>query len=278
LFWNPAGAVRGSGTEAFLSYRSYLADMTVSYFGVSSPLAYGAIGVSAKILSLGDIVVTTEADWDGTGEVYSINVPVIGLTYSYALTDRVSFGATAMYVNEQVMQSKASGISFDFGFQYVPGWRTLRVGMVMKNYGPRMGYSGPDFEYSTSVPGDDPEAANRSLALTSASYELPSSFQMGATYGFDLSENGKATVGMVFQSNSFSNDEYRIGAEYNVGERIYIRGGYVICDQESYIYGPTLGFGARFNLGAVNATIDYSHTFVNKYFDDIPEVSMKFGL
>jgi hypothetical protein len=278
LFWNPAGASRASGVQAFLSYRSYLADMTVSYFGVSSQLAYGTVGVSAKILSLGDIVVTTVNDWDGTGEVYSINVPVLGLTYSYALTDRVSFGATAMYINEQVMQSTARGVAFDFGFQYVPGWKTLRLGMVMKNYGPRMEFSGPDFEVSTSVPGDDPEAANRSLALTSANYELPSSFQMGATYDLDLGQNGMATVGAVFQSNSFSNDEYRIGAEYNLSERLYVRGGYVICDQESYIYGPTLGFGARFSLGTVKASIDYSHTFVSKYFDDIPEVSMKFGL
>jgi hypothetical protein len=278
MFWNPAGAVGAEGTEALLCYRSYIADMSVSYFGVMSHLAGGVVGVSAKILSLGDIVVTTVNDWEGTGEVYSINVPVLGLTYSYALTDRVSFGATAMYVNEQIMQTRANGMAFDFGFQYVPGWRTLRLGMVMKNYGPRMQFSGPDFEVSTPVPGDDPEAANRSLALTSANYELPSSFQIGASYDFAVAENGKIVVGTVYQSNNFSQDEYRIGAEYDLGGRLHIRGGYVLCNQDEYIYGPTLGFGAKFSLGAVNASVDYSHTFVNKYFDDIPEVSLRFGL
>jgi len=278
LFWNPAGAAKGTGTEAFMSYRGYLADMTVSYFSVSSQFSYGAVGVSAKILSLGDIIVTTENDWEGTGEIYSINIPVLALTYASNLTDRVSFGVTGMFLNEQVMQSTARGIAFDAGFQYVPNWRTLKLGLVMKSYGPRLEFSGPDFEYSAKVPGDDPEAANRSLGLSSAGYEMPSNFQIGATYDVDMGENGKTIFGAVFQSNNFSSDEYRLGAEYNLGGKLYVRAGYVLCNQDEYIYGPSLGFGAKFNLGPANASIAYSHTFVSKYFDDVPELSLHFGL
>ena len=278
LFWNPAGAAGAAGTEVCLAYKSYIADMTVSYVGLTSHFSYGTIGVSAKILSLGDIVVTTSRDWDGTGEIYSINMPVLGLTYSAPLTDRVAFGATAMYLSEAVMQSRAQGMAFDFGFQYVPGWKTLKLGMVMKNYGPKMTYSGPDFEVSALVPGDDPESANRTVALTSAGYEMPSCFQVGLSYDAEMGANGKATFGAVFQSNNFSEDEYRLGAEYSLGNRLYVRGGYVICDQDEYIYGPSLGIGTSFELGRVRAYIDYSHTFVDNYFDDIPEISMKFGL
>jgi len=278
LFWNPAGAVRTQRTETYLSYRGYIADMTVSYFAVNSPLAFGTIGVSAKILSLGDIIVTTESDWQGTGEVYSVNVPVLGLTYSYALTDRVSFGVTGMYVSEQILQTKAQGIAFDFGFQYIPGWQTLRLGLVMKNYGPRMTYSGPDFEFSTGVPGDDPQGANRSLALTSANFELPSSFQIGGTYDLTLGEGSTGVIGVVFQSNAFSDDEWHFGAEFGLADRLFVRGGYILSDQEGYIYGPSIGVGAKFNLGSVTGSIDYAHTFVDKYFDDVPEVSLKFGL
>ena len=278
LFWNPAGAAKATGTEAFLSYRSYIADTDLSYFSVVSPFSYGTVGLSAKILSLGDIYVTTETDWDGTGEVYSINIPVLGLTYASMITDRVAIGATGMFVSEEIMQSRARGLAFDFGFQYVPGWRTLKVGMVMKNYGPRMEFSGPDFEHSVLVPGDDPEAASRFLSLTSSNFEMPSNFQLGGTYDFDLGVNGKTTVGLVFQSNNFSEDEYRLGAEYVLGERLCVRAGYVVSDQEEYIYGATLGFGANFNLGRVATSIAYSHTFVDNYFDDISELSLRFGL
>jgi hypothetical protein len=278
LFWNPAGAAWSEGTGAFISYRGYIADMDVSYFSVLSRFGYGSIGVSAKILSLGDIYVTTEEDWDGTGEVYSVNIPVLGITYSKMLTDRVSFGATGMYVSEQVMQTSAKGVAFDFGFQYVPGWRMLKMGMVMKSYGPRLDFSGADFEKSLLDPADDPQAANRMFSLTSANFELPSSFQIGLSYGFDLAENGLATVAWTFQSNNFSEDEYRFGAEYNMKDRLYVRAGYVYCDQEEYLYGASLGVGTRFNLGRIKTQLDYSHSFVDNYFDDIPEMSFKFGL
>jgi hypothetical protein len=278
LYWNPAGAAWSGGTEAFVSYRGYIADMDMSYFSVLSSLGVGNIGVHAKILSLGDIFVTTEDDWDGTGEVYSVNVPVLGITYSKMLTDRVAFGATGMYISEQVMQTKATGVAFDFGFQYVPGWKTLRMGMVMKSYGPRMEYSGPDFEKSILDPDDDPESANRKWALTSAGFELPSCFQFGLAYDMDMGENGKTTLGVTYQSNNFSEDEYRFGVEYNMNQKLYVRAGYVFCDQEDYLYGATLGVGTTFNLGQAKATLDYSHSFVNDYFDDIPEISLKFGI
>jgi hypothetical protein len=278
LFWNPAGAAMGMGTEACLAYKSYIADMTVSYVGVTSQFSYGTIGVSAKILSLGDLYVTTTTDWDGTGEVYAINMPVLGLTYSNRLTDRVAFGATAMYLSEAIMQSQAQGMAFDFGFQYVPGWRTLKVGMVMKNYGPKMEYSGPDFEVSTLLPGDDPESANRTVMLSSAGFEMPSFFELGLSYDIDMGMNGSTTVGVAFQSNNFSGDEYRLGLEYSLGGKLYVRGGYVLCDQEEYLYGPSLGIGAKFDLGRAKAAIDYSHTFVANYFDDVPEIAFKFGL
>jgi hypothetical protein len=278
LFYNPAGTAWSSGTQAFVSYRGYIADMDLSYFSVLSSFGIGNIGVSAKILSLGEIYVTTEDDWDGTGEIYTVNIPVLGITYSKMLTDKVAFGATGMYINEQIMQTKARGVAFDFGFQYVPGWKTLKLGMVMKNYGPRMEFSGPDFEESILDPADDPQAANRQWSLTSATFELPSSFQIGVSYDVDMGVNGMATLGLTFQSNDFSEDEYRVGVEYNMSKRLYVRAGYVFCDQEEYLYGASLGVGTRFNLGRVLASVDYSHSFITNYFDDIPEISLKFGI
>ena len=56
----------------------------------------------------------------------------------------------------------------------------------------------------------------------------------------------------------------------------YLRGGYVYCNQDEYLYGPALGLGARFKIGNTVASIDYAHTFVSTYFDDIPEVSLRF--
>jgi hypothetical protein len=277
LFWNPAGAAAAMGTEAYVSYRGYIADTYLTYFGLVSSFGYGTVGVHAKILSLGDIYVTTEDAWDGTGEVYSVNIPVLGLSYARALTDRVSVGATAMYVSEEIMGTSARGMAFDFGFQYVPGWKTLRLGMAMKNYGPRMRYRGPGFEHSVGVPGDDPEASNRILSLESADFELPSYFQIGVSYDFELAESGMLRTGLDFQSNNFSQDEYRFGVEYMLQNRFHLRGGYVYCDQDDYLYGATFGVGVDFNLGQTKAAVNYTHNFISDYFDDVSEVSLVFG-
>ncbi len=136
----------------------------------------------------------------------------------------------------------------------------------------------PDLDTNVRVLGDDPEAADRILALTSAAFELPSSFLLGASYDLEMGENGLLRLAATYQSNHFSEDEYRFGAEYNLANKLYVRGGYVYCDQDEYLYGPTLGVGARFNLGRAKACFDYSHTFVNNYFDDIPEISLRFGI
>jgi hypothetical protein len=277
LFWNPAGAASQIGTETYVSYRSYIADTYLTYFGVVSSFGYGTVGVHAKILSLGDLYVTTEDAWEGTGEVYSVNIPVLGLSYARALTDRVSVGGTAMYVSEEIMNTSAKGLAFDFGFQYVPGWKTIRLGMAMKNYGPRMKYSGPGFEHTVGVPGDDPQAANRVLRLGAAGFELPSYFQLGISYDFDLAQNGMLRVGTDFQSNNFSQDEYRMGAEYMLANRFHFRGGYVYCDQDGYLYGATLGVGVNFNLGQTKAGVNYTYNFISEYFDDISEISLAFG-
>jgi len=277
LFWNPAGAAAAVGTEVYVSYRGYIADTYLTYFGVVSSFGYGTVGVHAKILNLGDIYVTTEDAWDGTGEIYSVNIPVLGLTYARALTDRVSVGATAMYISEGIMGTSTRGMAFDFGFQYVPGWNTLKLGMAMKNYGPRMRYSGPGFEHSTGVPGDDPEASNRILSLESADFELPSYFQLGVSYDFELAESGMLRTGLDFQSNNFSQDEYRFGVEYMLQERFHLRGGYVYCDQDDYLYGATFGVGVDFNLGQTKAALNYTHNFISDYFDDVSEISIVFA-
>ena len=276
LFWNPAGAVGTEGTEAYLSYRGYIADMHVTYVAVVSRFAYGAIGVNAKVLSLGDIFVTTETAWEGTGEVYSVNIPVLGLTYAIDLTDKVYFGLTGVYFSERIMDTQATGLSFDLGFQYLTGWRTLKIGLVMKNYGRRASYSGSGFEYAVHVPGDDPEAAPRIMTLSSAPFELPSYFQIGLSYEWEFENNRSFVLNGDFQSNNFSNDEWRLGGEYNYEDLFFIRGGYVFCDQDEYLYGPAIGLGVQFEMGNTVTRVDYSHTFVNSYFDDVPEISIRF--
>jgi len=79
-FWNPAGLGSMEGTEALFTHTQYIADMSVNYAAIAVKAGgLGTLGFSAKVLSIGDIIVTTEQAPDGTGEIMSPTFGVFGV-------------------------------------------------------------------------------------------------------------------------------------------------------------------------------------------------------
>jgi len=277
LFWNPAGAAFYEGTEVMFTHLEYFADIDVEYFAATTAIEdFGSLGFSAKVLSFGDIEKTTIAAPEGTGEIISPNYSVVGLTYSRIFTDRVSFGATGMLINERIDQQSATGVAFDFGFIYDPGWRGLRFGIVIKNYGPDMSFDGPGFDVDNEVPGSEPGTTGKTYRSQSTTFELPSSVQMGASWNLLQDANNKATVMGLFQSNNSSQDEYRGGMEYSYNDMFFLRGGYVGSSQNAYMFGATLGAGLKLMWGNTSITLDYSW-MQTEFFDDNQFFTIKFG-
>jgi hypothetical protein len=276
LFWNPAGAAAEGGTEAMFSHLQYFADMKLEYVAVKTSIeGFGTIGVSAKMLGIGDILKTTWNDQQGAaGEYFNPTYSVIGLTYARQFTDRVAFGTTAYFISERIEQVTARGIAFDFGFTYVPNWRGLKFGVVVKNFGPEMKFDGANFGNSVIPPGSDPNSAAKDLRSQSASFELPSSVQFGAAWNPLDRPNEKNNVefSTVFQSNNFSQDEFRGGMEYSYSDMFFLRGGYAGSNQSNYMFGPSFGAGVSLHWGATNVVFDYSwqktdfFTGDNQYF------------
>src|SRR5262245_40047849 len=175
MYWNPAGLGATTATEVLFSHTNYFADMKVNYAGVATKAGgFGTIGLAAKVLSVGDVFVTTEQAPDGTGEILHPTFSVLGVSWGRAFTDRVNFGATINYVNENIADNTASGVAFDFGVQYITEWHGFRFGMAAKNIGTSMEFRGPGFDLATHDPNSDPNAGNRILSFSSASFEMPS--------------------------------------------------------------------------------------------------------
>jgi len=283
IYYNPASLAAVDNAEAIISYSTYLADSKVNYGAVSTKVgAAGNVAFSVKVLNVGDIIVTTEAAPEGTGEILNPTYSVFGLTYGRRMTDRVSLGVTANYINEKIAQTQATGFAADLGVQYDTGWRGLRFGFAMKNIGPNMTFSGPDFEQRFTLPGDDPSAQPHVVSLEATSFELPSYLQFGVSYDVGVSEKQHATVYGTFQGNNFSTDEYRVGAEYLVGEHIALRGGYVgqialksIDRQADYLYSFSYGAGLNFKMGDRPVTFDWAGTHVGQFFSDNQQVSLR---
>jgi hypothetical protein len=227
MFWNPAGLANVTGTDAMFSHQNYFADMKLNYAGVAASMGgAGVIGFSVKVLSVGDIYVTTEAAPDGTGEILTPTFSVLGASWARQFTDRVNFGATLNYVSENIADNTAAGVAVDFGVQYVTDWHGFRLGMVIKNYGTSMGFSGPGFETSVLDPNQDPNAGPHKLTYDATKFEMPSYIQLSSNYNIIQSSKARLTALGAFQNNNFSGDNLRGGLEWSYRDLFAVRGSY----------------------------------------------------
>jgi hypothetical protein len=269
-----------AGTEALFTHTEYIADMSVNYAAVAVKAGgLGVLGFSAKVLSIGDIIVTTESAPDGTGEILSPTFGVFGLSWGRQFTDRVNFGATVNYVNESIASARASGVAFDFGLQYATGWNGLQLGIVMKNFGTNMEYEGPDSD-------------NRTFRSTAAAFEMPSFFTLSATYNLLNANQQRLAILGAFQNNNFAFDDVTGGLEWTYREDYALRASYfasfgsvenesgdeeIDFDGGNDLYdGFALGAGAKFRAGdAGKIGVDVSWRPVTDFFDDVVEVGFR---
>jgi hypothetical protein len=277
LFGNPAGLAVGTGnTEVLLSHAAYIADMDLNYVAIAQSIgALGRVGVSVKALSIGDIIRTTEIAPDGTGDVFQPTFMTLGFSYAKAVTDRVNFGGSMKVITEKVLQTASTDMAFDFGFQYDTGVRGIRLGAAMQNFGNAQHFGGEDLDRSSQFPEDDPEAAPRTVSLTTAEAELPALFTASASYPVMAGVNALELHG-VYQSNSFSVDEFRFGGEYTYRKQFALRLGYKYTSQDSEIFGLTYGLGVQIPLGSTKMDLDYAGQSVSDFFNDVQHVGLTF--
>jgi len=274
LYWNPAGISGMEGSvEAAFSVMNYIADINVLFGAVAVNMGgIGSIGLSVKSLDIGDIPVTTVQRPEGTGAMFSPRFTVVGLSYSNFLTASIKVGVSFNLISEQIMSSTATGVGIDAGVQYdrfalVEG---LKLGLVLKNFGPQMKFSGPDLIRRA----EDPNSLRGSqfYSIDAASFELPSQLALGITYEQKASETFSWLVTTAYESNNFANDAIKLGAEVGWNDMFFLRGGYNYVseandDKAEYIFGPTLGGGIFVRTNALDLVFDYAYRFT-EYFDN----------
>lgn len=285
IHWNPAGlALLSTSAEGLFSSMSYIADINLNYFAVGVSFGRkGVVGLSARSLDFGDILLTTNDDPEGeAGRTFAPSFITVGVSYGLKFTDRVNAGATIKVISEKMGRAYGSGFAVDLGVQYhglagVPG---LNVGIVMKNFGPQFRFGGSGLlRRATSSEGRRPEQHYLSDA---ASYDLPSVAEIGVTYARSLGENLNLIANSTFVNNSLALDSYRFGGEVGFSmERVCLfgRGGIELAqtgDIDEFIFGPTLGFGLSYEAVGINFMLDYAWRQV-EYFNDNSVISLKFG-
>ena len=282
IYWNPAAVAAMTNSVAlYVSHMNYIADIGVNYGAVSANFSgFGILSLSIKSLSVGDIPVTTTENPDGTGQTFSPQFFTVGLTYSRRLSDRVSVGLTADLITERLGEVSATGTGFDVGVTYdnLATVEGLSIGVVVKNIGPAMKFDGPGLLNQATVAGQN--RGPQYYAVDAAPFELPSSIQFGLGYKKSFAGDNSLLLSSGFQSNNFSDDEYKLGLEYAYEDIFFLRGGYNFSQNGSsvnqYLFGATFGAGIHTSIGTTDVSFDYAYRDV-KVFEGNHVFSVKLG-
>lgn len=233
LFWNPANVARTENSlDVVFSHMDHIADIGVEYGAIAAKVgSFGTVALSVKTLDIGDIATTTVDKPDGTGAFYNPQFTTIGLTYSNTLSDRIAVGLTMNYISEKIDLVSASGVAFNIGISYanLANIDGFNLAIVIKNLGPQMTYDGAGLNVIADVPNFN--RPNQYYRIDAASFELPSTLEIGLGYNYDINEYNSIQLVGAFENANFYADEYRLGAEYAYNDMVFIRGGYSLMPQ-----------------------------------------------
>ncbi|MFC1799824.1 PorV/PorQ family protein [Candidatus Eisenbacteria bacterium] len=231
IFLNPASIVQIEGQHLFFSSMQYMVDMNamsaVWSFPIQSKIG-GRLAVHYTGLYSGDMTWTTADDIDGTqtAKNFTWNELALGVTYGRMFTDRFSIGMGAKYVRTDVADWYSHTVAFDVGTLYKTGWRNLRLGMSVTNFGPDMQFKGT---YSNTWAASIWQV---SVEEDFGDFALPLTFQVGIADELYMSGKSRLTGALDYSHPNDLAERLHLGAEYAYDEMVFLRAGY-LTDVES---------------------------------------------
>lgn len=284
MFYNPAGMARLVGfAEASVGQVNWIADIKQSYASVAfSPASgdYGVFGLSFQYSDYGNIEATILANnSQGFLDVGTIhpNAYAVGFGYARALTDKFSVGGNVKYVRQDlgngITQATYTGtagsytgatvvsenknaldvIAFDFGLIYRTGYKSLALGMAVRNFA-------------------------REVKYQKESFQLPLAFRLGVSMnvfditGFDHEKQALLITVDAEHPRDFP-EQMKIGAEYVFMNMVSARVGYVGPADE---HGLSYGLGFQLGMAGTQVGLDYAYTPFG-IFNNVQRFSLRFG-
>ena len=245
-FTNIAGLAFTEKTEVAFDRTSWLGGtgITINAAGIAQRLSESTVlAVSVMSMSFGEIDITTVELPEGGIGTYKPSNTIVNVGFAHEFSNSIYGGINFKIINESIANVKGSGFAFDAGIRYVSGEKDqIKFGITLKNVGPTMSMSGDGLSMSILYPETGLAATTEQR---SANFEMPSLLAIGGSYDFHFNETNMLTMALGFSANSFSNDQYRIGADYALDidkASFHLIAGYVY---EKGIFSPEMQYGSR---------------------------------
>jgi hypothetical protein len=282
VFWNPAGIALSDKNEVSLTYLKWIFDTQQGAFSFSMPIGnIGSFGVQVQYVDFGEI---PEALWASpykddilypglTGRTFHPFTYLVGLTYASQITEKFSTGISVKYAREslydgltheatnatggsETVNTWGAGLIFDFGLNYNTGFRTVRLGAAMQNFGANVRYA--------SETSPVPIALRVGIAAD----------LMGNNALLMPSEDSRLTMAFdLFQPNDFAQQAH-LGMEYVYAGIVAVRGGYKFNYDAD---GFTAGVGLQQTVAQTRFSFDYSYGVLNYNLGNVHRISLGVG-
>ena len=250
----------------------------------------GALSLGLMSMDFGDIpITTTELPEGGLGNFHPQYIN-LGLSYAKGFSDNSYGGITLKGISEAISNLHTRGIALDAGIQYVTGpYDNVHFGIALKNVGPKMRYAGDGVSKRAT-----PINASTSLSMDQrvSEFELPSLVNVGGAYDMYFAKdslsmkNHRVTLAANFTSNTYSNDEFKVGLEYAFRNMLMLRAGYnyekgitTATERTTIFTGPTAGFTLEVPFGKNKSSLglDYSYRHTDP-FQGVHSVGVRMNL
>lgn len=227
MYWNPAGMTKATGSEVLLAHSTWLADMSFEYVGAMLPMGrMGTLGVSATMLNVGEMEVTTVSQQDGTGLFFNSYDVAAAVHYGYEFYDKFAIGGSVKYIHQKIWNESATGIAFDIGTLFITPFDDIRLGMNITNFGTKMQMDGKDL-YVYYDPDEYREGNNSNIT---AEYEtdrwkLPLTLRLGLAGELIQQTDHRLTWAMDWVVPNDNTESVNVGMEYAMRESYFLRAG-----------------------------------------------------
>lgn len=248
MFWNPAGLVHVKGTSISLENVQWLADISYNAVMVARNLNPSwSVGFFVTSLNSGEVEVTTVSQPRGTGQYYEVTNAMAGVSVATMLTNKFSFGANVKYIHENLDNEVADAWAVDMGTMYDTKWKTIKLSMNIRNFGPEMKLGGGFFDY------DNGERLSSQTGFLP--YQFPMTFKMGLAAEPWKTDLHRVTVVAELEHPNDNIERYNVGSEYGYREMFFLRAGYTFRHDTM---GLSAGLGTRWQgLGIDYAFSDF---------------------
>jgi len=251
---NPAALANVEHFDLQLNRVSWIADLTHQSAVFAANLGgFGVVAVSVVTLDYGEMAETvnnfleTENRTEAvvTGRFFSARDLAAGLSYARRITDRLSIGGNARWLRQEIAELSMSNWSLDFGTMYYTGFKSLRLAMTARNFGPDAHLVGWSEEYQAEP--DD--------------IRMPIDFRVGVAMDFLNKENGPHLMTVVLEGDhpNDGQEKLHLGVDYTLEDKVSLRGGYKFnYDEQSFTFGAGVNHALRGSKVEVNyAYVDF---------------------